>query len=307
MTTPPPPPAAAPWFQPKSKKQLFIIVGVLIAVLAGVWIWGLSRIRQITAGMPPPVIQKARNLFEDKKHDEAIALLTDAVGQIEKARGPEDTYLVKHFDLLATIYGETDRQAQAEPYWRRALEIRRKNLGVDHPESIGTGDKLGLCLIAQGKFADAGPLLRKSLAHRESYYGADDPGIMPSLNHLAELFLAQRKYAEAEPFARRAVKIGRAKTGLMPPSYADSLHHLGSVCAGQAKWEDAVPLFDQAVKLKVRQLPDAPHIPPKPGQIHHGEFADLCKEYAVVLRKTGKEKEAKEIEAKAEAVLRPKE
>jgi len=214
---------------------------------------------------------------------------------------------VKHFDLLATIYGDTNREAQAEPYWRRSLEIRRKNLGIDHPESIGTGDKLGLCLVAQGKFADAEPLLRKSLAHREGYYGAEDPGIMPSLNHMARLFLAQKKYAEAEPFATRAVKIGRSKTGLMPPSFADSLHNLGTVYAGQEKWDDAVPLFDQAVKLKVRQLPDKPHIPPKPGQIHHSEFADLCKEYAAVLRKAGKEKDAKEIEAKAEAVLNPKE
>ena len=89
-----PPAPAAPWFQPKSKKQLFLIVGVLLAAVIGVWVWGISRIKQITAGMPPPVIQKARNLFEDKKHDEAIALLTDAIQQIEKARGPDDTYLV---------------------------------------------------------------------------------------------------------------------------------------------------------------------------------------------------------------------
>jgi tetratricopeptide (TPR) repeat protein len=302
-----PPAPAAPWFQPKSKKQLFLIVAILVAAIIGLWVWGLRRIRQITADMPPPIIQKARNLFEEKKNDEAVALLTDAIQQIEKARGPEDTYLVKHFDLLATIYGETNRQAQAEPLWRRTLDIRRKNLGPDHPEVMGSGDKLGLCLVAQGKCADAEPLLRKSLTHREAYYGADDPGIMPSLNHMSELYLAQKKYAEAEPFASRAVKIGRSKTGLMPASYADSLHHLGTVYAGQEKWADAVPLFDLSVKLKVRQLPDKPHIPPKPGQIHHSEFAELCKEAVVVFRKAGKEKEAKELEAKADAVLNPKE
>ena len=304
--TPPPAPPAAPWFQPKSKNQLFVIIGLLVAAIIGAWIVGIWYLKKATAAMPPPVIQKARNLFEERKHDEAIALLTDAIRQIEKARSPEDTALVKHFDLLATIYGETDRQAQAEPYWRRSLEIRRKHLGPDHPESIGTGDKLGLCLVAQAKFGDAEPLLRKSLAHREGYYGAEDPGIMSSLNHMARLFLAQKKHAEAEAFAGRAVKIGRSKTGLMPPSYGESLYCLGAAYAGQEKWADAVPLFDQSVKLKVRQLPDAPHIPPKPGQIHHSEFADLCKEYAAVLRKAGKEKEAKEIEAKAEAVLKPK-
>jgi tetratricopeptide (TPR) repeat protein len=301
----PPAPPAAPWFQPKSKTQLFIIVALLLGLLAGVWIWGFSRIRQINAAMPPPVIQKARNLFEEKKHDEAIALLKGAIEQIEKARGPEDTALVKHCDLLATIYDDLEKGADAEPLWRRSYDIRRKNLGPDHPESIGSGDKLALSLVAQGKYPEAEQLLRKALAHREANV-LEEANLMPSLNRMAELYLAQKKYAEAEPFAVRAVKIGRSKIGLMPPSFADSLHRLGSVHAGQEKYEDAIPLFDQCVKLKVRQLPDAPHIPPKPGQIHHKEFGDLCREYAAILRKAGKEKDAKEIEAKAEAVLKPK-
>ena len=50
----------------------------------------------------------------------------------------------------------------------------------------------------------------------------------------------------------------------------------------------------------------AAHIPPKPGQIAHADFADLCKEAAAVYRKAGKEKDAKELEEKAELILHPK-
>jgi tetratricopeptide (TPR) repeat protein len=300
-------PAATPWFQPRSKNQLAMVIAGAITIIAGAWIFGLAYIKRITLAAPPPVIQKARNLLEERKYDEAVAILLPVIHEIEKTRGAQDTFLVKHFDLLATIYGAMKKEADAEPLWRRSYEIRRKNLGPDHPESIGSGDKLALSLIAQGKYADAEPLLRKSLAHRESYYGADHDAIMPSLNHLAELFLAQKKYAEAQSFADRAVKIGRTKIGLMPPSYADSMRNLGAVYSGQERYDDALPLYDQTIKLKVKLLPEAPHIPPKPGQISHGDFAELCKEYAAVLRKAGKEKEAKEIEAKAEAVLKPKE
>jgi tetratricopeptide (TPR) repeat protein len=299
-------PAAPPWFQPKSKTQLVVIVAVLLAAIAGAWVGGLAYLKKAGAGLPPPVIQKARNLFEERRHDEAIALLRDAIAQIEKAAGPEDTTLVKHFDLLATIYEDVDKHAEAEPLWRRAHEIRRKHLGPDHPEVIGSGDKLGLNRIAQGKFADAEPPLRKSLAHREAYYGADHAGIMGSLNHMAKLYLAQKKYEEARSFADRAVKIGRSQVGLMPAAYPDSQRLLGAALTGLEKHEDAVPYYDAAVKAKVKLLPDAPHIPPKAGQISHGDFADLCKEYAAVLRKAGKEKEAKELEAKAEAVLKPR-
>ena len=300
-------PAPTPWFQPKSKTQLLMVVGGALAAIILAWVYGLAYVRKLTLAAPPPVIQKARNLFEEHKNEEAVAVLLPAIQEIERTRGLEDTYLVKHFDLLATIYEAMKKDADAEPLWRRSYEIRRKNLGPEHPESIGSGDKWAYSLMAQGKYAEAEPLLRKSLVHREGYYGADDAGIMPSLNHMAELFVAQKKYAEALPFAERAVKIGRGKTGLMPASYPDSMQHLGAVYAGLEKWEDAAPLYEAAIKFKVRQLPDAPHIPPKQGQISHGDFAALCKAAAAVYRKTGKEKEAKELELKAEAVLKPKE
>jgi len=300
-------PPVAPWFQPKSKAQLSAVVSLLFAVIVGVWVGGLAWLKVKTADMPAPFMQKATNLFQERKFDEAAALLSDSIAQIEKSQGSETMYLVKPFDLLATVYEESKKDAEAEKLWRRSYDIRRKHLGPDHPESIGSGNRLGLCLISEGKYADAEPLLKKSLAHREAYYGADDPGVILSLNHMARLQLAQKKYAEAQAFADRAVKIGRGKVGLVPAAYPDSQRLLAAADAGLEKYDDAVPLYDAAVKAKARLLPEAPHIPPKPGQISHGDFAELCKEYAAVLRKAGKEKEAKELEAKAAAVLKPKE
>lgn len=298
--------AIVPHFQPKSKKQYLLMMAVLVG-LSAACIGGVVWFHHRASSQIPPVIRKATALYEERKYDEAVGLLVPVIQEIERARGPEDTSLVKHFDLLASVYGAMRKEAEAEPLWRRAYEIRRKNLGVEHPESIGSGDKLALCMMAEGKFADAEPILRKSLAHREAYYGPEDPSIMPSLHHLAAFYLAQRKYAEAEPFASRAVKIGRSKVGLIPPSYADSQHDLGAALAGLDKLDDALPLYEAAVKAKERLLPQAPHIPPKPGQISHGDFADLCKEYAAVLRRAGKEKDAKTMESKAELVLHPKE
>ncbi len=103
------------------------------------------------------------------------------------------------------------------------------------------------------------------------------------------------------------MKIGLGKIGLMPASLPDAQLRLAAALAGQEKYADAVPLYEAGMKAKVRQLPDAPHIPPKPGQISHGDFSDLCKEAAGVYRKAGKEKDAKELEEKAELILKPKE
>ncbi len=303
----PPKAPVAPWFQPKSKTQLFLVVGVLLTVIVGAWVGGLAWLRKKTGEMPAPFMQKSTALYEERRYDEAVALLTDSIAQIEKSQGAQSMYLVKPLDLLATVYDATKKQADAETQWRRAYDIRRKHLYPDHPEIIASGDKLGLCLIAEGKYADAEPLLKKSLAHREAYFGSDHKEIMRSLNNMAELHLAQKKYAEAQVFAERAVKIGRGSIGLLPAAFPDSQRCLAAALSGQEKYADAIPLYDAVLKAKEKLLPAAPHIPPKPDQISHVDFADLCKEYAAVLRKGGKEKEAKEMEARAAAALKPKE
>ncbi|MBV8880501.1 MAG: tetratricopeptide repeat protein [Planctomycetaceae bacterium] len=296
---------SVPWFQPKSTKQyvtyMAVLAGLMVASV-GVMIYMGTRAPSV-----PPVIQKSRNLFEERKYDEAAALLVPVIAEIEKTRGPEDSSLVKHADLLAQIYEAQGRHADAEPLWRRSLLIRSKHLGSDHPEVIGSGDKLAMSLLAQKKYADAEALLLKSLAHREKAFGADDSRIMPSLNRLAELYVAQGKFAEAETHAKRAVQLGRATIGLQPPSFGDSQRWLGAALAGLGKPEDAVPLYANALAAKAKQLPEAAHIPPKPGQIAHADFADLCREAAAVYRKAGKEKDAKELEAKAQLILKPKE
>lgn len=300
MTDAPP----VPWLQPKSKKQFVVYIAVLGGLLVAcviIMIWFATRVPSV-----PPVIQKSRNLFEERKYDEAIALLQPVIEGIEKSRGAEDPTLVKHFDLLAQIYEAMGRYADAEPLWRRSLQIRSKHLGADHPEVIGSGDKLAMSLLAQKKYPEAETFLKKSMAHREIAFGPDDSRIMPSLNRLAELYVAQGKFAEAESFAKRSVAIGRGTIGLQPPSFGDSQRWLAAALAGLGKFDEASPLYANAIAFKVRQLPDAPHIPPRPGQIAHVDFAELCKEAAAVYRKAGKEKDAKELEDKAELILHPK-
>ncbi|HEV3025972.1 MAG TPA: tetratricopeptide repeat protein, partial [Planctomycetota bacterium] len=230
MTDAPP----VPWLQPKTQRQFVVTMGVLASLLLtsiGLLVWFVTRVPAV-----PPVIQKSRNLFEERKYDEAIGLLLPVIQEIEKTRGPQDTTLVKHFDLLAQIYEATGKQAEAEPLWRRSMQIRLKNLGAEHPEVIGSGDKLAMSLIAQKKFPEAESLLKKSLAHREEAFGPDDSRLLPSLNRLSELYVAQGKFTEAEVFAKRAVGIGRSTIGLQPPSFGDSERWLGAALAGLGKF-----------------------------------------------------------------------
>ena len=123
-----------------------------------------------------------------------------------------------YLNAYAAILWITGKYAEAEPLFRRSLEIREKALGPDHPD-VATGlNNLALLLKTQGKYAEAEPLYRRSLAMREKALGPEHPDVAQSLNNLAALLDTQGKYAEAEPLYRRAIAINEKSLGSSHPN-----------------------------------------------------------------------------------------
>jgi len=79
---------------------------------------------------------------------------------------------------LDTKAGELYRAgkyADAIQLARRALALREKALGPDHPDVALSLANLGLLYDRQGRYADAEPLYQRSLAIREKALGRDHP------------------------------------------------------------------------------------------------------------------------------------
>ena len=70
---------------------------------------------------------------------------------------------------------ERARYAEAEPMYRRALEIYELQLGPTHPDTARSLNNLAALYDTQGKFADAEPLYRRALEINERVLGADHP------------------------------------------------------------------------------------------------------------------------------------
>ena len=49
------------------------------------------------------------------------------------------------------------RLAEAEPYYRKALEVSRRVLGDEHPSTLSSINNMGGLLQAQGRLAEAEP------------------------------------------------------------------------------------------------------------------------------------------------------
>ena len=95
--------------------------------------------------------------------------------------------------------------AEAEPLYKRALAIKEKDLGPEHPLVAASLNNLAKLFKAQGRHAEAEPLHMRALTIREKVLGPEHPSVATNLNNLAELYRDQGRYAEAEPLYSRSL------------------------------------------------------------------------------------------------------
>jgi len=150
-------------------------------------------------------------------------------------------------------YGRANYK-DAEPLYRRALNIYEEELGANHPDVANSLNNLAALLQYQGKYADAELMLRRALKIIEEQLGTDHPIVANSLNSLAVLLQYQGKYADAEPLSRRALKIREEQLCTDHPDIANSLHNLAGLLQDQGRYDDAELLYNRALKISEERL-----------------------------------------------------
>ena len=125
------------------------------------------------------------------------------------------------------------RLAEAEPYWREALEKFRRTLGEEHPDTLVSIGNMGSLLRDQGRLAEAEPFHSEALEKRRRTLGEEHPETLGSASLMVRLKLDQDQFREAldlvapyEPAARKAFTGGNA------PRLADFLTAFGRARAG---------------------------------------------------------------------------
>ena len=64
---------------------------------------------------------------------------------------------------LALLYSEQGKYAEAEPLYKRALEIGKKTFGPDHPDVATSLNRLAILFVDQGEYAEVEPLYEQAL------------------------------------------------------------------------------------------------------------------------------------------------
>ena len=103
---------------------------------------------------------------------------------------------------LAVLYVNEGKNAEAEPLSMTTVEVRRRVLGEQHPDTMRSMNNLGLLYLNVGKYGQAESLLRPALIGYEKV-APDSWERYNCQSILGASLTGQKKYQEAEPLVSR--------------------------------------------------------------------------------------------------------
>jgi len=156
----------------------------------------------------------------------------------------------------ATTLKDQGKYAQAQPLLEKALEIRRRLLTDDHPDTAKSYNNVAYILNAQGKYGQAQPLYEKALEIRRRLLTDDHPLTARTYDNLALNLNDRGKYAQAQPLNEKALEISRRLFDDDHTDTATSYNNVALNLAFQGKYAQAQPLYEKALEIRRRLLTD---------------------------------------------------
>ena len=216
--------------------------------------WAERAVNAVNTASPDPEFANWPLCERFLPHQQACAQQVDLYGVETRAAA-------RMLNQAGYYLHDQGRYAEAEPLCRRALEIREKALGPEHPATALSLNNLAELLRDRGDFDGAEPFYRRALEIREGVLGPEHPDTAQSLNNLATLLYNRADYDGAEPLYRRALQIHDKVFGPKHPNTATSLNNLAALLEKRGDYHGAEPLYRRALEIDEKAYgPDHPDI-----------------------------------------------
>jgi tetratricopeptide (TPR) repeat protein len=196
---------------------------------------------ELLAGVGPSVA-RGRNttMLREILDDTSERVGTDLVGQ------PEVEATIR--SVLGTTYRDLGEYERADPHLREALELRRRTLGDDHPDTLKSIHDLGMQVAHHGTLPEAESYFREALEGSRRVLGNDHPDTLKLIQDLGSVIGVQGMADEAEPFLLEGLEGYRRVLGDDHPHTLESFSDVGGLFAYRGQLAEAYSYYDKALK-----------------------------------------------------------
>jgi eukaryotic-like serine/threonine-protein kinase len=153
---------------------------------------------------------------------------------------------------IATTYSSLGVYPEALRQFERVYELRRRELGEDHADTLKIMNDLAQVHSWQANFVATEQLLLKASAAQRRLLGEEHPDTLNAMNSLAVLYRDQGKDAQAEAIYEKTLKIRMASLGEDHLSTLTTMNNLSLAYLSQGKYAEAEKLLSRVLTIRTR-------------------------------------------------------
>ncbi|WP_293274731.1 tetratricopeptide repeat protein [Nannocystis sp.] len=161
-------------------------------------------------------------------------------------------------NLALVLYQRRDFTPAAAMF-RRALALRERSLGSDHPATVETLNGLGAALTDGGDPTAGLEIYRRVLALEEQRRGLDNLDLFAPLNNLGNSLINAHDLPSAQPTSTAPAPCSSATARPTAPTTPLLLYNLAGLAVAQADPARAIPLIERSLALR-EQIYGAKHL-----------------------------------------------
>ncbi|MBI1950137.1 MAG: tetratricopeptide repeat protein, partial [Acidobacteria bacterium] len=210
----------------------------------------------LAGGMVDGDLDSVRRLLEKGRYAEAEATARALLVKVEAAGGKDSLEAAGVLDLVveAGLSMGKSKDAETRVLAERALSIKEKVLGPDHPEFAKSLTNLGSLLHRLGDLGGAREVLERALAIREKALGLRHPQTAASLDEIADVLQTTGNYGRARELYERALAIQEESLGPGHLDVARTLNALAIMLLDLGDFEGAKARYERALAIYVKAL-----------------------------------------------------
>jgi len=223
----------------------------------------------------------------------AREILDQGANQIETKLTNQPVVQAQLLMTIGTVYETLGLYPEAQKLLQKSLELRRRVLGPEHPDTLGTMKEMGRILRLEGQLAGSEKLLRETLESERRVLGPENPATMQCMVELANVLREQGHLAESEKLRVETLALQRRVLGPEHPDTLKSMNNLADIFGGEGRLPEAEQLLREALEIRRRVLgPDHPetlrtayNLAGYLGYDNHLEEAEKLQRETLVLRR----------------------
>jgi serine/threonine protein kinase/tetratricopeptide (TPR) repeat protein len=245
----------------RNKLPAAFAASVLVLLIGfGVWMSVLYTRAETNLQMANAVSGFMIDMFKDADPSQARGetitvreVLDEGAQSIREDLADQPQLQVQLMDTMGEVYRSLGMYDDSLPLLEATVEVRRGQLGADHPDVAIAEAKLAGLLLDKGK-GGALKLLKHALPVLEAELGPDDPRVAEALNNYARIYLMNRKYEKAKAYWERALEIRRKTASPEDDEVAKTLSNLAIVHGALKDPTTAQTHLREAISIRERNL-----------------------------------------------------